>query len=433
MDVIEPTPIQEATIQTLIAGHDVVGQARTGSGKTLAFTIPLLSICDPDIAAPQALILVPTRELAGQVARVVDKLAPVRNLRAAQIYGGRDMSDQIALLNTGPQIIIGTPGRVLDHLYRGSLLLRHLRVLILDEADQMLDQGFGPDVELILDCCPARLQMMLFSATIPEWVHKVISHRLHDPKIIAVDEKQQGPNESVEHTVIEVAQSHKLDALRDLLGERGGGNIIVFVRTKIGVERLARQIASMGFPVAALQGDQSQSQRERVLRGFRRGNPPILVATNVAARGLDILSIEQVINFDLPDNAELLTHRLGRTGRMGRHGEAVTLLTPADSGKWKLIERQIGIRIRRERWGEEPQAVERAEKHDGEPAEPAKTEVQPAQPQRRGPANRRPPRPKHAVTCAACQRQTTVNFVPRDDRPVYCNTCYRERKETTAA
>lgn len=430
MDVTEPTPIQEATIQELIAGHDVVGQARTGSGKTLAFTIPLLSLCDPDIAAPQAVILVPTRELAGQVARVVDKMAPARGLRAAQIYGGRDMADQIALLNTGPQVIIGTPGRILDHLYRGSLVLRNLRVLVLDEADQMLDQGFGPDVDLILDCCPAKLQMVLFSATIPEWVHDVISHRLHDPRIIAVDEKQKGPNEDVEHTVIEVPSSRKLDVLRELLSERGKGNIIVFARTKIGVERLARQIDAMGFSVAALQGDQSQGQRERVLRGFRRGNPPVLVATNVAARGLDILSIEQVINFDLPDNAELLTHRLGRTGRMGRRGEAVTLVTPADSGKWKLIERQIGVRIRRERWGQEAQPEKTAETTGGTQAAASDEN---ADRSRGGRTNRRSARPKHTVTCATCQRETTVNFVPRGDRPVYCNACYRARKEMTAA
>src|SRR5579884_2880305 len=174
MDVIEPSPIQAAAIPELIAGRDVVGQARTGSGKTLAFSLPLLYICDPAIAAPQALILVPTRELAGQVARVIDIIGPAAGLRAAQIYGGRDMSDQIQLLNTGPQIIIGTPGRVLDHLYRGTLSLRDLRVLVLDEADEMLDAGFGPDVDRILDCMLHAPQMALFSATMPEWVHAII-------------------------------------------------------------------------------------------------------------------------------------------------------------------------------------------------------------------------------------------------------------------
>ena len=425
MEIVTPTPIQEAAIPHLLAGRDVVGQARTGSGKTLAFGLPLLSLCDPDIGAPQALVLVPTRELAGQVARVIDSIAPDRGLRAAQIYGGRDMSAQLDLLKTGPQIIIGTPGRILDHLYRGTLLLRDLRCLVLDEADQMLDAGFGPDVERILDCAPAGIQMALFSATMPQWVHEVISHRLNDPAIVAVDEKQRGPISTVEHTVIEVAQNQKLEALGSLLDERGNGTVLVFARTKSGVERLERQLVAKGYRVAALQGNLNQAQRERVLRGFRRGNPPILVATNVAARGLDILSIEQVINFDVPESAELLTHRLGRTGRMGRSGEAVTILGPADKGKWKTIERQLGARIRREQWG-----AEEERRTNRMPAPPKQTESEPVG---RSSSHRRGRRTKHAVTCAACSCETTVSFVPRTSRPVYCAACFRERKDSTAA
>ncbi len=432
MEVVEPTPIQEAAIPALMAGRDVVGQARTGSGKTLAFSLPLLSLCDPEVSAPQALILVPTRELASQVARVVDVIAATRKLRAAQIYGGRDMSAQLDLLKTGPQIIIGTPGRILDHLYRGSLALRDLRYLVLDEADQMLDAGFGPDVERILDCTSGRIQMALFSATVPAWVHEVISHRLHEPSFIKVDQAQRGPNESVDHTVIEVTQHTKLPALASLLDERGNGNVVVFCRTKIGVERLERQLAGMGYAVASLQGNQNQMQRERVLRGFRRGNPPILVATNVAARGLDILSIEQVINFDVPENAELLTHRLGRTGRMGRHGSAVTLLTPVESNKWKAIERQIGVRVQRERFGEELS-------DQSEPAVVSTPGATLPQSQSSGTtrtatrARSRAPRQRFDVTCAQCGQATTVSFAPRGDKPVYCNTCFRERKGTTSA
>jgi ATP-dependent RNA helicase DeaD len=419
-DVTEPSPIQAAAIPELMAGRDVVGQAQTGSGKTLAFSLPLLSICDPSLAAPQALILVPTRELAGQVARVIDSLTPSIGLRAAQIYGGRDMSDQIQLLNTGPQIIIGTPGRVLDHLYRGTLSLRDLRIMVLDEADQMLDQGFGPDVDLILDCAPEIPQMALFSATLPQWVHDIIQHRLHEPAIISVDASR--PVESVEHTVIEVAQSRKIDALCSLLDERGRGNVVVFARTKIGVEKLDRQLRERGYSVASLQGNLGQGQRERVLRGFRRGNPPILVATNVAARGLDITSIEQVINFDLPESAELLTHRLGRTGRMGRHGTAVTLVTPADAGKFRAIERELGLKIQRERWGGEPEPRPAAE------ARPA--ERRPASGNRR--RNSRGPRPQFQAVCASCNKETTVPFQPRADRPVYCNDCFKGRKESAA-
>jgi ATP-dependent RNA helicase DeaD len=426
MDVTEPSPIQEAAIPELMAGRDVVGQARTGSGKTLAFSLPLLSICDPSLAAAQALILVPTRELAGQVARVIDQLVPSIGLRAAQIYGGRDMSDQIQLLNTGPQIIIGTPGRVLDHLYRGTLSLRDIRIMVLDEADQMLDQGFGPDVDLILDCAPEVPQMALFSATLPQWVHDIIQHRLHDPAIISVDASK--PVESVEHTVIEVAQSRKIDALCELLDERGHGNVVIFARTKIGVEKLDRQLRERGYHVASLQGNLGQAQRERVLRGFRRGNPPILVATNVAARGLDITSIEQVINFDLPESAELLTHRLGRTGRMGRHGTAVTLVTPADAGKFRSIERELGLKIQRERWGSVPVAE----------TAPRPVEDTPAKAPRSGSSNgnrrrgSRGPRPQFQAVCASCNKETTVPFQPRTDRPVYCSDCFKQRKESAA-
>lgn len=442
MDVHEPTPIQEAAIPPLMAGRDVVGQARTGSGKTLAFSLPLLTLLDPELKAPQALILVPTRELASQVARVVDKLSPTRGLRAAQIYGGRNMDDQLMLLNSGPQIIIGTPGRLLDHLYRGTLALRELRYLVLDEADQMLDAGFGPDVDRILDCAPAGPQMALFSATIPEWVHEVISHRLKEPEIISVDEKQQGPVESVEHTVIEVPGPRKFDALRELLDERGDGTVIIFARTKVGVERLGRQLVSAGYPAAALQGDLGQGQRERILRGFRRGNPPILVATNVAARGLDILSIEQVINYDVPESAELLTHRLGRTGRMGRHGEAVTILTPADEQKWREIERRLGIRTHRERWGQksqaEPRQVERepGQRRADPQAELATSNGVPVQagrrPSSRPRGNRSNGRTRYPVTCADCQKETTVSFQPRGDRPVYCSDCYPNHKTDAA-
>jgi ATP-dependent RNA helicase DeaD len=339
------------------------------------------------------------------------------------------MAPQLDLLRTNPQIIIGTPGRILDHLYRGTLSLRDLRCLVLDEADQMLDAGFGEDVDRILDCMRHKPQMVLFSATVPEWVHHVIEDRLNDPQIIKVDQEQRGPNTDVEHTVIEVAASRKLDALRELLSERGGGNVLVFARTKIGVERLGRQIAAMGFPVDSLQGNLNQMQRERVLRAFRRGNPPILVATNVAARGLDVRDIEQVINFDVPESSELLTHRLGRTGRMGRHGSAVTLLAPGDMGKWRGIERQLGIKIRRERWGETPAATENAARSDGTEQPRSKKQGQPRTNGRR----RSGGRTRHSVTCAACQRETTVSFTPHPDRPIYCNDCYRERKETSAA
>jgi ATP-dependent RNA helicase DeaD len=428
MDVMEPSPIQAAAIPFLIEGRDVVGQARTGSGKTLAFTLPMLYRLDPSRRVPQALVLVPTRELAGQVGQVVDKLAPASGLRAAQIYGGRNMDDQLMLLNSGPQIIIGTPGRLLDHLYRGSLSFEEVRYLVLDEADQMLDAGFGPDVDRILDCFTTRPQISLFSATVPGWVHDVIDERLDNPEMVKVDEEQRGPIDSVDHTIIEVPLQRKFDALRSLLDERGRGTVIIFARTKIGVERLGRQLLAAGYPAAALQGNLGQPQRERILRGFRRGNPPILVATNVAARGLDILSIEQVINYDLPESSELLTHRLGRTGRMGRTGSAVTLLIPAEARKWQAIEREIGGRVERRRWGEE--RIDPA----STTAPAASTETVTAPPRSATRTQRAPrQRPRHDAVCADCGKATTVRFEPDPSRPVYCGTCYRQRRDSTAA
>lgn len=423
MGIDEPSPIQAVAIPELIAGRDVVGQARTGSGKTLAFGLPLLSLCDPELAEPQALVLVPTRELASQVAQVVDKIAPTRGLRAAQIYGGRDIGDQRALLNTGPQIIIGTPGRLLDHLYRGSLSLRHLRILVLDEADQMLDAGFGPDVERILECAPEVPQMALFSATVPAWVHKVIRQWLHEPAVLEVDAAQNGPIETVSHIVIEVPSSRKLEALQELLDARGEGTVVIFARTKAGVERLGQQLQAHRYHAAALQGNLNQGQRERILRGFRRGNPPILVATNVAARGLDILSIEQVINYDVPDSAELLTHRLGRTGRYGRSGTAVTLLSPAELPKWKEIEREIGDQTERRRWAQPSESPRiRVPTQEREQAPVASTRTS------EGPRSRG----RHKITCANCHRESTVNFLPRGDRPVYCSDCFQGRKDPAA-
>jgi ATP-dependent RNA helicase DeaD len=448
MDVVEPTPIQAAAIPEMLARHDVVGQARTGSGKTLAFALPLMEICDPQLSEPQALILVPTRELAAQVGRVVDQLAPTRGLRSAQIYGGRDMAAQIDLLNSGPQIIIGTPGRIIDHLYRGYLSLSNLRALILDEADQMLDAGFSADVDRIFDCVMGKIQVALFSATVPEWVHEVISHRLHDPVQVEVDEAQRGPNTNVEHTIVETPPHGKFPALCSLLEEQGGGSIVIFCRTKIGVEKLERQLTQSGYRVAALQGNLSQPIRERVLRGFRRGNPSILVATNVAARGLDILAIEMVINYDVPESAELLTHRLGRTGRMGRHGAAVTLLAPSEMRQWRTIEREIGMRIKHEVWdgrsiretAEDPRRIDSASAEAPSRAEstPDVTPVEGEAPRRPEPTSSRPPRSRsnrarHDAVCAQCGQATKVSFVPSADRPVYCNACFRNRKNEPAA
>ena len=349
MAISTPTPIQEGTIPLLLAGRDVIGQARTGSGKTLAYAIPLVERCDPSFRGVQAVVLVPTRELAIQVANVTQTLASYRSMKVTLLYGGRSLEPERRALATGAQVVIGTPGRTLDHLRRGSLSLRSLHTFVLDEADEMLDRGFAHDVEAILSQAPAKRQMALFSATMPDWVRKTATKYLHDPETVQVDARMSAPPE-IEHVVYDIDKSQKLDALKTLLDQRSDGPVLVFGRTKHGVKKLARQLSEMGYPVAALQGNLSQGARERVMQGFRSGELQILVATNVAARGLDVQGIEQVINYDLPDSEQLFTHRVGRTGRMGSRGEAITFITAEDAPKWREIRRVVGQLFKSQPW-----------------------------------------------------------------------------------
>ena len=349
MNISRLTPIQERAIPQLLAGRDLVGQARTGSGKTLAFAVPLAELCDPLVRQVQAVVLVPTRELAMQVAGVVEALASPRRIRVTLLYGGRPLKPEYAALRNGPQVVIGTPGRTLDHLRQGTLDLGSVRFLVLDEADEMLDRGLGPDVEAIMGRTPRGRQTALFSATMPEWVSRTASRHLRNPVTAEVDPGLQAPP-TVEHLVYTIEKSDKLQALQTLLDQREGAPVIVFGRTKRGVKRLARQPESLGYPVGALQGNLSQGARERVVREFRSGAAPVLVATNVAARGLDFEGISQVINYDLPDSEQLFTHRVGRTGRMGRSGEAVTFITEDEERKWREIERGLGRRFVRKPW-----------------------------------------------------------------------------------
>jgi superfamily II DNA/RNA helicase len=245
--------------------------------------------------------------------------------------------------------VIGTPGRTLDHLRQGSLSLNRLSFFVLDEADEMLDRGFAPDVERILSHAPRARQTALFSATLPAWVDTIAARHVHDAVTIEVDADTPAPAE-IEHVVYDVEPEAKLGALRTLLDRRGAHPVLVFGRTKHGVKKLAQRLETLGYPAAALQGNLSQNARERVMAGFRSGAVPILLATNVAARGLDVPGISQVINYELPESAEWFTHRVGRTGRMGRTGQAITLLTPDDSIKWRQIEKALGRRLERRRW-----------------------------------------------------------------------------------
>ena len=353
MGIHTPTPIQASAIPPLLDGRDVVGQARTGSGKTLAYVLPIVERLDPRPEGTrrgvQALVLVPTRELAIQVGDVFAQVAPTRGLRVTLLYGGRSLLPEAQALRSGVHVVVGTPGRTLDHLRQRNLSLGGLRILVLDEGDEMLDRGFAPDVERIIAHTPPQRQTALFSATLPPWVATTAAKHLREPVEAKVDRDVDAPPE-IEHVVYEMASESKLSALRSFLDARGDGPIIVFGRTKHGVKKLAKQLAAFGYPAAALQGNMSQNARERTMASFRSGELPILLATNVAARGIDVSGVDRVINYELPESAELFTHRAGRTGRMGRAGEAVTFVTPEDDAKWRQIERALGKRLRRERW-----------------------------------------------------------------------------------
>jgi ATP-dependent RNA helicase DeaD len=354
MGIETPTPIQVSAIPPLLAGRDVIGQSRTGSGKTIAFGLPLVERIEPRQRQLQALVLVPTRELASQVAEVLAALDGGRGLHVAQLIGGRSLGPQREALRAGAQIAVGAPGRVLDHLRQGTLNLSALRLIVLDEADQMLDAGFAPDVERILAATPSTRQTALFTATLPEWTTQIAQRHLHDP--IRVDagssEGRLAPAPAIAHIVYGVPLGQRLNALAALLDRRrdAAGATLVFGRTKHGVKKLAKQLTARGYVVAPLQGNMSQNARDRVIADFRAGRVPVLLATNVAARGLDVLAIEQVINYELPESAELFTHRVGRTGRMEREGEAITLITPEDMPAWQKMQRDLGRRLLPRPW-----------------------------------------------------------------------------------
>jgi len=346
MKIETPTPVQAEAIPPLLEGRDVIGQACTGSGKTLAFGLPLVERIDAQEKRLQALVLCPTRELAQQVGGVLAQLVAGTGISSTVIFGGRAIGPQADALRRGAQIVIATPGRLLDLLDRGALRLDRIRFVVLDEADAMLDYGFAPDVQRILAQCPKERQTALFSATTPDWVHQVSAKYLKDPVVIRVA-SQDGEEPDISHVVYEVWGGDKLAVLRKLLDEPTVGATLVFRRTKRGVRNLCEKLVRLGYHVDALEGDLHQQRRDRVLKNFRSGQTRILVATNIAARGLDVLHIERVINYELPETFELFTHRVGRTGRMGRAGHAITLLGAEDLPKWHEIERGLDRRFPR--------------------------------------------------------------------------------------
>ena len=343
----EPSPVQAAAIPVLMAGRDVIAQARTGTGKTAAFGIPLVERVDPRSPAVQGLVLAPTRELAIQVAAEITRLGRFRQVSVAPIYGGQSYDHQFKALRRGVQIVVATPGRLLDHLERTTIDLSHVRWAILDEADEMLTLGFLEDVTRILDRVPAERQVALFSATMPKPIVDLSERYLHSPERITLSRPRELTVPEVSQLYYEVPRPYKIEALARLLDAKDPERALVFCATKRMVDELTEELIGRGYRAEAIHGDMSQAQRERVLGMAREGRLDVLVATDVAARGIDIPEVTHVFNFDLPQDPEYYVHRIGRTARAGRTGEAITLVSPWEVREIQFIERITGAKIRR--------------------------------------------------------------------------------------
>ena len=333
----EATPIQELAIPVVMAGRDIIGQAQTGTGKTAAFGIPLIERMNVESGKTQGIIITPTRELAIQVAEELNRIGHFKGIRALPIYGGQDINRQMRSLRTGPQIIVGTPGRLMDHMRRKTIKLNYIGMVVLDEADEMLNMGFLEDIETILKEIPQERQTVLFSATMPKPIQNLARRFLKDPEFISVKTKEMTvPN--TEQYYYEVQEKQKFDVLCRLLDIQSPELAIIFGRTKRRVDELFEALNKRGYSAEAIHGDLTQAKRMSVLRHFKEGITDILVATDVAARGLDISGVTHVYNFDVPQDPESYVHRIGRTGRVGRHGLAVTFVTPRELGHLRLIE-----------------------------------------------------------------------------------------------
>ncbi len=334
-----PSPIQAATIPALLSGRDVLGTAQTGTGKTAAFALPILSRLDMSLTRPQALVLAPTRELAIQVAEAFQRYAVhMPGFQVLPLYGGQGYGPQLHALRRGVHVVVGTPGRVIDHLERGTLDLSGLKRLVLDEADEMLRMGFIDDVEAVLQKVPAERQVALFSATMPPPIRRIAQTYLREPVEVTIAAKTT-TSANIRQRYWFVSGLHKLDALTRILEAEPFDAMIVFARTKAGTEELANKLQARGVAAAAINGDMQQQQRERTIQQLKDGRLDVLVATDVAARGLDVERISHVLNYDIPYDTESYVHRIGRTGRAGRSGEAILFVTPREKGMLRAIER----------------------------------------------------------------------------------------------
>ena len=344
---IHPTPIQEKTIPGLLEGKDIVGLAETGSGKTIAFGAPMAERIDAELGEVQGIVLVPTRELAQQVLDVMTTLAEPHGLLTVGLLGGRAIKKDIQNLGRSPQVLVGTPGRVQDHLQRGTLNLRKVKFVVLDEADEMLDIGFLPAIRRILSRTPRSRQTALFSATMPTTIKRLIWQFMDDPETFSVDSEGSAAV-SVEQTYVEVAERDKVLALKELIEKELKGRSLVFCRTRRMVEKLAKNLSGLGVKVGALHGDMDQRVRDRVVKQFREGALELLIATNVAARGIDIPEITHVVHYDFPQNTEEYIHRTGRTGRAGKTGKSIVFVAEWDLEEFTQFQEELGNTLEKE-------------------------------------------------------------------------------------
>jgi ATP-dependent RNA helicase DeaD len=342
----EPTPIQKVSIPVALQHRDLIGQAQTGTGKTAAFGIPILENIDTSLPGPQAVVLSPTRELAIQSAEEINHLAQYMPVHALPIYGGQDINRQFRALHKHPNVIVATPGRLMDHMKRGTVDLSHVQVLVLDEADEMVDMGFIDDIRTILAAIPEQRQTMLFSATMPMTIRDLVNSFLHNPEQVKI-KSSTVTIDLVEQEYIELPDRQKFDALCRLLDMQSPDLAIVFVRTKRRADEVTEALKKRGYSAEGIHGDLSQPKRDSVIRQFKENTIDILVATDVAARGLDISGVTHVYNFDLPQDPEIYVHRVGRTGRAGKTGQAVTFVISREMGQFRAIERAIHHRITR--------------------------------------------------------------------------------------
>jgi ATP-dependent RNA helicase RhlE len=336
-----PTPIQEAAIPAALKGRDIIGTAQTGTGKTAAFVLPILNkLLDGQRGVPRTLIVTPTRELAEQIHEVVRDLAVGTKIRSTTIYGGVGAGPQLKALHDGVEILVACPGRLLDLINQRYAKMEHIEILVLDEADRMFDMGFLPDIKRIIKAVPAQRQTMLFSATFPLEVEQLAAQTLKNPQRITMGLSR--PAHTVTHALYPVPPHLKSGLLLKLLKQTETESVLIFTRTKYRAQKLTRQIEHAGYKVTSLHSDRTQGQRQSALKGFKDGTHDIMVATDIAARGLDVEKISHVINFDMPDTADAYIHRIGRTGRAERKGDAFTLVTPEDNDVIRTLERIMG-------------------------------------------------------------------------------------------